>query len=197
MGLTASGMGMMSGAGMMSGMGMMSGAGLTMSGMGLTASGMGLTMSGAGLTMSGAGLTASGMGMMSGAGMMSGMGMMSGAGMSGLTMSGMGMSGVGFSASAPPIRPRKFWLVADAELIVYGATEPDATVTIGGRPIKLNEDGTFRFQMSFQDGELDYPIMAIASDGEQTRAIHMKFERGTPSRHTNTKEEATLEWFDA
>ncbi len=25
-------------------------------------------------------------------------------------------------------RPRKFWLVADAELIVYGATEPDATV---------------------------------------------------------------------
>ncbi len=71
---------------------------------------------------------------------------------SGLTMSGAGMSGVGFSASAVPVRPRKFWLIADAELIVYGATEPDATVTIGGRPIKLNPDGTFRFQMSFQDG---------------------------------------------
>jgi len=58
---------------------------------------------------------------------------------------------------------------ADAELIVYGATEPDATVTIGGRPIKLNPDGTFRFQMSFQDGLIDYPIMAVAADGEQTR----------------------------
>ncbi|MBW4680105.1 MAG: DUF4912 domain-containing protein [Microcoleus vaginatus WJT46-NPBG5] len=116
---------------------------------------------------------------------------------SGLTMSGVGMtmSGAGFSASAPPNRPRQFWLIADAELIVYGATEPDATVTIGGRPIKLNPDGTFRFQMSFQDGLIDYPIMAVASDGEQTRSIHMKFNRETPSRHTNTKDEAVLEWL--
>ncbi len=115
--------------------------------------------------------------------------------MSGLTMSGVGMSGVGFSASAVPIRPRQFWLIADAELIVYGATEPDANVTIGGRPIKLNSDGTFRFQMSFQDGLIDYPIMAVAADGEQTRSIHMKFNRDTPSRQTNTKEEAVQEWL--
>lgn len=119
---------------------------------------------------------------------------MSGAG---LTMSGAGltMSGAGFSASAPPIRPRQFWLVADAELIVYGATEPDATVTIGGRKIQLNPDGTFRFQMSFQDGLIDYPIEAVAVDGEQKRSIHMKFERETPSRNTNTKEDAVLEWL--
>lgn len=113
----------------------------------------------------------------------------------GLNVSGLTMSGAGFSASAPPIRPRKFWLVADAELIVYGATEPDATVTIGGQPIKLNSDGTFRFQMSFQDGNIDYPIMAVAADGEQTRAIHMTFDRATPSRRTNTKDEAVLEWL--
>jgi uncharacterized protein len=111
------------------------------------------------------------------------------------TASGLTMSGVGFSASAPPIRPRQFWLIADAELIVYGATEPDATVTIGGRPIKLNSDGTFRFQMSFQDGLIDYPIMAVAADGEQNREIHMKFERETPARRTNTKEEAIPEWL--
>ena len=111
------------------------------------------------------------------------------------TVSGLNMSGVGFSASAPPARPRKFWLIADAELIVYGATEPDATVTIGGRPIKLNPDGTFRFQMSFQDGVIDYPIVAVAADGEQTRSVHMNFERQTPSRNTNTKEEAVEEWF--
>ena len=114
---------------------------------------------------------------------------------SGLTASGAGMSGVGFSASAVPVRPRQFWLIADAELIVYGATEPDATVTIGGRAIQLNPDGTFRFQMSFQDGLIDYPILAVAADGEQTRSIQMKFNRETPSRNTNTKEEAILEWF--
>lgn len=113
---------------------------------------------------------------------------------SGLNMSGLNMSGAGF-ASMPPARPRKFWLVADAELIVYGATEPDATVTIGGQPIKLNPDGTFRFQMSFQDGNIDYPIVAVAADGEQTRSIHMTFDRATPSRNTNTKEQAMDEWF--
>jgi len=114
------------------------------------------------------------------------------------TVSGIGMMsgfGLGASASAAPVRPRQFWLIADAELIVYGATEPDATVTIGDRPIKLSPDGTFRFQMSFQDGLIDYPIKAVAADGEQTRSIHMKFTRETPSRHTNTKEEAVLEWF--
>ena len=124
----------------------------------------------------------------------SGVGMWAVPTMSGLTMSGVGMSGAGFSGDVP-MRPRKFWLIVDAELIVYGATEPDATVTIGGRPIKLNPDGTFRFQMSFQDGLIDYPILAVAADGEQTRSIHMKFNRETPSRNTNTKEEAVLEWL--
>ncbi|MEB3336228.1 MAG: DUF4912 domain-containing protein [Leptolyngbyaceae bacterium] len=125
----------------------------------------------------------------------SGVGMWAVPTVSGLTMSGVGMSGVGFGASMPPIRPRQFWLVADAELIVYGATEPDATVTIGGRPIQLSPDGTFRFQMSFQDGLIDYPIMAVAADGEQNRSIHMKFTRETPERRTNTKAEAVLEWI--
>ncbi len=110
---------------------------------------------------------------------------------SGLNMSGVGMSGIGLDSH----QPRQFWLVADAELIVYGATEPDAAVFIGNRQIPLNPDGTFRFHMSFQDGLIDYPIVAVAKDGEQQRSIHMKFERETPSRNTNTKEEAVQEWF--
>ncbi|QZZ21548.1 DUF4912 domain-containing protein [Leptothermofonsia sichuanensis E412] len=160
--------------------------GLTMSGVGIS----GLTTM-SGLTMSGVGMSGVGMSGLT----MSGIGM-SGIGMSRLmTMSGLTMSGVGFSASLPAMRPRKFWLIADAELIVYGATEPDATVTIGGRPIKLNPDGTFRFQMSFQDGLIDFPIMAVAADGEQNRAIHMQFTRETPERRTNAKDEAVEEWL--
>lgn len=118
----------------------------------------------------------------------------SGAGMWG-NASGQNMSGAGFSGDLAAARPRQFWLVADAELIVYGATEPNATVTIGDRQIKLNADGTFRFQMSFQDGMINYPIKAVAVDGEQTRSIHMDFERQTHSRNTNTKAEAVEEWF--
>ena len=153
---------------------------------GAAAMGPGLTMSGvSGFTLSGfPGPTAAFPGLT-----MSGIGSLSMSGIAGLTM-----SGAGFSASAPPVRPRKFWLVADAELIVYGATEPDATVTVGGTPIQLNEDGTFRFQISFQDGTIEYPIMAVAADGEQSRNIHMTFERQTPARRTNTKDEAQEEW---
>jgi hypothetical protein len=152
------------------------------------------SMSGAGL----AGRTASGMGVSSW--QVAGVSGMSGAGLAGLTTSGIGasswmVSGAGVAASMPPIRPRQFWLVADAELIVYGATEPDATVTIGGVPIQLESDGTFRFHMAFPDGEIDYPIMAVAADGEQNRSVHLEFERETPERNTNTKDEATPEWF--
>jgi uncharacterized protein len=109
----------------------------------------------------------------------------------GLTASGAGM----FSASVGGPRPRQFWLVADAELIVYGATEPDATVTIGGQQIQLSPDGTFRYQMSFQDGLIDFPIFAVAADGEQNREVHLKFTRETPARRTNTKADAIEEWF--
>ncbi len=116
---------------------------------------------------------------------------------SGMGMSGISnMSGIGMGASMPPTtRSRKFWLVADAELIVYGATEPDAQVTIGGVPIQLAADGTFRLQMSFQDGMLDFPIMAIAKDGEQMRQVRLNFNRTTPLRNTNTKDEAQDEQF--
>jgi hypothetical protein len=136
----------------------------------------------------------SGIGMVPGSLSMSGISTVGVTGLSGaglLTASGVGL----FSASAAPVRPRQFWLVADAELIVYGATEPSATVTIGGRPIKLNPDGTFRHHMSFQDGVIDYPILAVAADGEQNRSIHMRFERQTLERRTNTKEEAVPEWI--
>ena len=109
--------------------------------------------------------------------------------MSGLNVSGLNMSGVGMP------RKRNFWLVADAELIVYGATEPNATLTVGDRVIPLTADGTFRFHVHFPDGKIDYPIRAVAADGEQTRSITMKFERGTPERNTNTKEDAQDEWF--
>jgi uncharacterized protein len=109
------------------------------------------------------------------------------------TSSGMNqMSGVGFDTMP---RLRKFWLIADAELIVYGATDPEATVTIDGQPITLTADGTFRIQIPFHDGTPRFPIVAIAKDGEQTRQITLDFRRSTSDRHTNTKFEAQDDWF--
>ncbi len=109
----------------------------------------------------------------------------------GLWASGRNESGIG--GIAP--RERSFWLVADAELIVYGSTDPAARLTIGGEEVPLSKDGTFRLQVPFRDGQQKYPITAISSDGEQKRNITLNFERNTPEDNTITKQHANSEWF--
>jgi hypothetical protein len=109
----------------------------------------------------------------------------------GLWASGRNESGIG---GVTP-RQRSFWLVADAELIVYGATDPSARLMIGGEEVPLSADGTFRVQVPFRDGEQLYPIEALAADGEQTRHITMEFRRSTPQDRSNPADQAIAEWF--
>jgi len=109
---------------------------------------------------------------------------------SGLWASGRNESGAGLSP-----RQRSFWLVADAELIVYGATDPAARLTIGGEDVPLSADGTFRIQVPFRDGQQLYPIEAIAPDGEQKRNITLEFRRSTPVDNSNPASQAVAEWF--
>ncbi len=116
----------------------------------------------------------------------------------GLSASGAGPWASGRSASgiggvAP--RQRSFWLVADAELIVYGATDPAARLSIGGEEVPLSADGTFRVQVPFRDGQQLYPIEAVAADGEQKRSITMEFRRSTPEDNSNPASQAVAEWF--
>jgi len=66
---------------------------------------------------------------------------------------------------------RKFWLVVNCELIVYGATEPDAKVTMQGKPIKLRPDGTFSARFALPDGMQTIPVEATSNDGIDTRRI--------------------------
>lgn len=113
----------------------------------------------------------------------------------GLWASGRSASGAGISGAGIGERQRAFWLVADAQLIVHGATEPSAQVRIGDEPISLDADGTFRIHVPFPDGEQRYPIEATAADGEQKRWKHLDFNRSTPQAQVNRREEAIAEWF--
>jgi hypothetical protein len=121
-------------------------------------------------------------------------GQLSGAGGQ-LSGAGVWASGREASGAGLPARSRSFWLVADAELLVYGATDPAASLKVGDREVPLSEDGTFSFHASFPDGEQDYPIRALAADGEQNRSITLHFVRTTPHAKVNTREEAAEEWF--
>lgn len=93
-----------------------------------------------------------------------------------LAVSSKGGSGVGV---LKPEQKRGFWLIADAELIVYGATEPNAEVTVQGKPVKLRSDGTFSLRFSFPDGEIPVPIKATSADLIDTRQITITAKRKT------------------
>lgn len=76
-------------------------------------------------------------------------------------------------------KERKFWFQLDAELIVYGATEPTARVTLQGDPVKLRPDGTFTLRYSLPDGRQILPAIAYSADGVEERTIVLAVERNT------------------
>ncbi|MFH1094345.1 MAG: DUF4912 domain-containing protein [Candidatus Omnitrophota bacterium] len=66
---------------------------------------------------------------------------------------------------------RKFWLKVHTELIVYGATEPDAKVSVQGKPISLSQDGTFSLRFALPDGQQVIPVKGVSRDGLEERTI--------------------------
>jgi hypothetical protein len=75
-----------------------------------------------------------------------------------------------------------FWFNINAELVVYGATEPSAQVTMAGGPIKLRSDGTFSCRFALPDGEYELPAVAVSADGTDARAVELEFSRKTELR---------------
>jgi phosphate transport system substrate-binding protein len=68
-----------------------------------------------------------------------------------------------------------FWVVVDTELVLHGATEAGANVTIDGQKVKVNSDGTFKLTVPFVDNLVDYQIMATSANREHTKTIDKKF----------------------
>jgi hypothetical protein len=98
-----------------------------------------------------------------------------------LPTSHMGASSLSSSQSGneQEARPKGFWLKADTELIVYGATEPDARLSVQGKPVPLRPDGTFSLRFYLPDGVQEYPIHATSSDGTMERNITFTVRRDT------------------
>ena len=100
-------------------------------------------------------------------------------------MSSQGAAQFGVSSLSSPFggdtaeQSKGFWFNVNAELIIYGATEPNAKVTLGGHEIKLRSDGTFSFRFALPDGKYDLPAVAVSADGTDARAADLKFSRET------------------
>jgi hypothetical protein len=81
---------------------------------------------------------------------------------------------------APPAG-REFWFTVNAELVIYGATDPAASVTIGERRIQLRPDGSFSYRFALPDGSYQLPITAASADDDR-RHVTLAFSRDTVSR---------------
>ena len=74
---------------------------------------------------------------------------------------------------------RGFHFEIDAELIVYGATEPNAKVTLQGEHVQLRPDGTFTVRFALPDSRQIIPAVAASHDGIEERTIVLAVERNT------------------
>jgi uncharacterized protein len=74
-----------------------------------------------------------------------------------------------------------FWFVLDAELIVYGATEADASVHVQGRQIQLRPDGTFSLRFQLPDGTQVIDAVAVSANKQFQKTITPTVRRDTKS----------------
>lgn len=87
--------------------------------------------------------------------------------------------GSSFGGSFESATNREFFMHVNAEVIFYGGTHPDASVTIDGKPIQLEPDGTFRYHFVFPNHAHDIEISAKSPDGVESRSATLSLDRAT------------------
>jgi len=90
--------------------------------------------------------------------------------------------GSGGARLAAPEEQMRFAI--DAEIIVYGAADRNAHVTLKGEPVQLREDGTFAVRLSLPDRRQVIPVVASSGDGMEQRTIILAVERNTKVMET-------------
>ncbi len=104
----------------------------------------------------------------------------------------------GITSAGSPVKKkpkeRGFWLVVDCELIVYGATEPDAEVSVQGKKIKLRPDGTFTMRYYLPDSKQVIPVKAVSADKIEERIITPIVTRETKTSNL-VKEDLAAQFY--
>ncbi len=84
------------------------------------------------------------------------------------------------------------WLHVDAELLVRGATLPDAKVEVQGEPIDLSADGTFTIRFPLPEGRQIIPVGVVSCDGFEERTVVLAVERNTKELRPLPFEETSI-----
>lgn len=94
----------------------------------------------------------------------------------------------GGGAEASIKRRKEFQFDIDAEMILFGVTQVDAYVTLGGEPVKIREDGSFSVRLPLPDRRQVLPAVASSRDGSEQRTIVIAVERNTKVMEPLSKE---------
>lgn len=95
--------------------------------------------------------------------------------------------GAGVEGLLPKSKGFSFEL--DAELLVYGATDADARVTLQGEPVKLRPDGTFAVRFRMPNCRQVIPAVAASANGLESRTIVLAVERNTKTMEPMVREQ--------
>jgi hypothetical protein len=87
----------------------------------------------------------------------------------------------GSPAEIHPGQPAGHLLEVDAEMLVYGATQPGTCITLQGEPVKVQADGTFRVRVDMPNKRQVLPIIASTADGVELQTVVIAVERNTKS----------------
>jgi hypothetical protein len=69
----------------------------------------------------------------------------------------------------------------NAEIILYGKTDPAGTVSLDGNPVRLREDGTFSVRVALPEGKTSLPVTFTSAGGEESQKIVPMISRKTQS----------------
>ena len=83
---------------------------------------------------------------------------------------------------------RSFWFVLKTELVVSGATDPGARVTVQGVQVPLRADGTFSLRLPLPDGKQVVDANAVSVDGLSERIVAQVITRVTTSSELEREE---------
>ena len=76
----------------------------------------------------------------------------------------------------------------EAEMIVFGTTDPNATVFLADEPVEVQSDGAFATRVPMPDRRQVLPVVASSRDGSLQRTIVLAIERNTKVMEQITKE---------
>jgi len=94
-----------------------------------------------------------------------------------------------FGVKAPGADEEEFQFDVDAELIVFGNSEPTSSVVIKGEPVKLGRDGSFTVRMDLPDRRMVLPCVSTTADGRRQRTVVVAIERNTKVMEQVTQED--------